>query len=105
VDGNQTRHGYYREKICEFMRTNRPDFEPFIVDQTFDAFIRSLSKDGTFGGNECLVAFSRLYDTKICIHQVIIPRACCRKLRLALSSHSKNTIKLNGSFMRSILFK
>ncbi|CAF2579869.1 unnamed protein product [Rotaria sp. Silwood2] len=73
MDGDQYRHGYYREKICDYMRTNRVDFEPFITDQSFDAFIRSLSKDGTYGGNECLVAFSRLFDAKICIHQLNQP--------------------------------
>ncbi|CAF4862977.1 unnamed protein product [Rotaria sp. Silwood1] len=73
MDGDQHRHGYYREKICDYMRANRTDFEPFIVDQPFDTFIRSLSKDGTYGGNECLVAFSRLFDAKICIHQLNQP--------------------------------
>ncbi|CAF1089394.1 unnamed protein product [Rotaria sordida] len=73
MDGDQHRHSYYREKICDYMRINRADFEPFIVDQPFDAFIRSLSKDGTYGGNECLVAFSRLFDAKICIHQLNQP--------------------------------
>ncbi len=72
LDGDQHRHSYYREQICDFMRNNREDFEPFIVDQSFDAFIRSLSKNGTYGGNECLVAFSRRFNAKICIHQVII---------------------------------
>ena len=70
MDGNQSRHVFYRQQICDFMRYNRTDFEPFIVDQPFDSFLRSLSKDGTYGGNECLVAFSRLYDARICIHQV-----------------------------------
>ncbi|CAF2241926.1 unnamed protein product [Rotaria magnacalcarata] len=73
MDGDQHRHAYYREKICDYMRANRPDFEPFIVDESFDTFIRSLSKDGTFGGNECLVAFSRLFDARICIHQLNQP--------------------------------
>ena len=70
MDGSQQRHGFYREQICDFMRKNREDFEPFIVDQPFDAFMRSLAKDGTYGGNESIVAFSRLYDARICIHQV-----------------------------------
>ena len=70
MDGNQQRHGFYREQICDFMRRNREDFEPFIVDQPFDAFMRSLAQDGTYGGNESVVAFSRLYDARICIHQV-----------------------------------
>ncbi|CAF1274567.1 unnamed protein product [Adineta steineri] len=73
MDGDQHRHASYREKICDYMRNNREDFEPFIVDQTFDAFVRSLSKDGTYGGNECIVAFSRLFDAKICIHQLNQP--------------------------------
>jgi len=70
LDGNQQQHRTYREKICQFMRENREDFEPFIIDQPFDDFLRSMAKDGTYGGNECLVAFSRLYDAKICIHQL-----------------------------------
>lgn len=72
LEGNQHRYAYYREKICDYMHANRADFEPFIVDESFDTFMRSLSKDGTYGGNECLVAFSRLFDARICIHQVII---------------------------------
>ncbi|CAF1175029.1 unnamed protein product [Adineta steineri] len=73
MDGDQHRHASYRKKICDYMDNNREDFEPFIVDQTFDAFVRSLSKDGTYGGNECIVAFSRLFDAKICIHQLNQP--------------------------------
>lgn len=72
MEGNQHRHGYYREQICNFMDKHREDFEPFIVDQPFGTFLRQMSKDGTYGGNECLVAFSRLFDAKICIHQVIL---------------------------------
>lgn len=71
MEGTQHRHKYYRLQICEFIERNRNDFEPFIVDQSFEAFLRSMSKDGTYGGNECLVAFSRLYDARICIHQVM----------------------------------
>lgn len=70
LDGDQHRHSFYREKICEYMMKNREDFEPFIVDQSFDAFMKSLSKDGTYGGNESIVACSRLFDARICIHQV-----------------------------------
>ena len=73
LDGNQQRHRFYREQICQFMHENREDFEPFIIDQPFDTFLKSLGKDGTYGGNECLVAFSRLYDAKICIHQLNQP--------------------------------
>lgn len=70
LDGDQNRHSSYRKQICEYMTKNREDFEPFIVDQSFDAFIKSLSKDGTYGGNESIVACSRLFDARICIHQV-----------------------------------
>ena len=71
MEGDQHKHKQYREQICDYMRTHREYFEPFIVDQSFEAFVKSLSKDGTYGGNECLVAFSRLFDAKICIHQVM----------------------------------
>ena len=56
------------------MRIHHEDFEPFVVDQPFGSFLRSMSKDGTYGGNECIVACSRLFDAKICIHQVIIQK-------------------------------
>ena len=72
MEGNQHRHGHYRKQICDYMRNHRDEFEPFVVDQPFDTFLQSMAKDGTYGGNECLVAFSRLYDAKICIHQVIL---------------------------------
>ncbi len=74
MDGDQHRHADYRKQIYDYMRTHREDFEPFIVDQSFDAFLRSISKDGTYGGNECIVAFSRLFNAKICIHQVMISK-------------------------------
>jgi hypothetical protein len=70
MDGDQNSYPYYRDKICHFIQMNREDFEPFIVDKSFDEFLNILSKDGTYGGNECLVAFSRHFDAKICIHQV-----------------------------------
>jgi len=70
MDGDQNSYSYYRDKICHFIQMNREDFEPFMIDKSFDEFIHILSKDGTYGGNECLVAFSRHFDAKICIHQV-----------------------------------
>jgi hypothetical protein len=42
----------------------------FIVGKSFDEFIHILSKHGTFGGNECLIAFLRHFDAKICTQQV-----------------------------------
>ena len=33
-----------------------------------------LSKDGTYGGNESIVAFSRLYNCCVVIHQPNLPR-------------------------------
>ena len=46
LDGDQARHAYYREQICDFMRTHQEDFRPFIVDQPFNTFMRALSKLG-----------------------------------------------------------
>ncbi|CAF1300266.1 unnamed protein product [Didymodactylos carnosus] len=73
MDGDAGRHAMYREQVCDYILKNRQDFEPFIVDQPFDTYIKSLAKDGTYAGNESIVAFARLHNAKICVHQLQQP--------------------------------
>ena len=93
IDGNESHHLKYRRETCEFMRANREDFELFVVGlvdeldkdkkgktkgvdaklNPFDSYINNLEKSGTYGGNDALVAFSRLYKLEINLHQLEQP--------------------------------
>jgi hypothetical protein len=96
MEGNESNHLRYRKEICDFMRRNRMDYEPFIdalydelnednknkkksketlnnINDKFEAYIKNLEQSSTYGGNDCLVAFSRLYNLEINIHQLEQP--------------------------------
>lgn len=100
MEGNESNHLRYRKEICDFMRKNRIDYEPFIVglydelnednknkkkfketstttnnslNDKFEAYIKNLEQSGIYGGNDCLVTFSRLYNIEINIHQLNQP--------------------------------
>ena len=49
--GSSDRHASLRRDVVDFMRRNRDDFEPFLVDDvSFEKHLNNLSQDGTFGG-------------------------------------------------------
>jgi len=74
LDGNIHEHMLHRQDVVQFMTDNRDDFEPFVEDDiSFDEHIRNLSESGTFGGNDSIVAFSRLHDLTVVIHQLNKP--------------------------------
>ena len=48
------------------MRTHREDFEPFHDEHDpFDHHLELLEQDGTYAGNDVLVAFARSYNVTI----------------------------------------
>ena len=52
----------------------RDDFEPFVEDDiSFDDHVSSLSEQGTFGGNDAIVAWARLHLCTVVIHQLNKP--------------------------------
>ena len=93
IEGNEGNHLLYRKQVCEYMRKNRVDFEPFVVGlveeiehrkrggagnidknlEPFERYINYLEQTGTYGGNDCLVAFSRLQEVDIFLHQIDQP--------------------------------
>ena len=46
LEGNQHNYASYREKCCDFMAENPENFQPFVFDQDYNAYIRSMRKDG-----------------------------------------------------------
>ncbi|OMJ26875.1 OTU domain-containing protein 3 [Smittium culicis] len=66
--GDTSKHGQIRHNVCMFILANKQDFEPFI-DSDFESYVKNMRKDGVFGGNMELVAFSRHYGADIKVYQ------------------------------------
>lgn len=74
IEGDSNRHRHYRDIIMGFIRDHREDFEPFIEDdESFDAYMSRLTKDGEWGGHQELYACSRLLNVSFIIHQFQAP--------------------------------
>ena len=59
-----------RSDVVSYMR-NEPDFAGFVEDDMeFSDYLQRLSKSGTWGGYDCIVAFARLRGVTVFIHQV-----------------------------------
>ena len=109
MNGDESLHEDYRKRVCQYMRQNKDEFEPFvaalIADEeedtnsnnnnnnnehapaktrqatkrlvqelskldAFEKYIRNLEQAGTYADNGCLVAFARLFNVDINIHQL-----------------------------------
>ncbi len=70
--GSSDSHPELRAETAAYIRLNRMDFEPFLVSeqQPFDRHLELLERDGTFGGNDSIVAFSRMRKVTVVIHQL-----------------------------------
>lgn len=69
----QKLHGRLRNETVKYMLKNKEDFEPFFASDeglTFDRHLDLLSEDGTYAGNDAIVAFSRRYEVVVVIHQL-----------------------------------
>ncbi len=103
INGDESLHLDIRKRVCEYMLRNRDQFEPFVAalidesdDETnnkhhskskknqasknntanmdaYELYIKNLEKPGTYADNGVLVAFSRLYNLDINIHQLDQP--------------------------------
>lgn len=94
LEGNVKNHLYYRQETAKYMMTNRRDFEPFLEDDcSFEDYIRKLQKEGTYAGNDAIVAFARRFDVNVIIHQVcaplwIIEGGCCHAPELHIAYYN-----------------
>ena len=63
-----------KHPVSNFFLVFRDDFEPFVEDDiSFDDHLSSLSEQGTFGGNDAIVAWARLHQCTVVIHQLNKP--------------------------------
>ncbi|VDN06782.1 unnamed protein product [Thelazia callipaeda] len=70
LDGHIGNHLKHRLDTVRYMVNHRDHFEPFI-DVPFD--LNDLSRPGTYAGQDALVAFARLHEVNIIIHQLNRP--------------------------------
>ena len=76
MDGHEKNHERFRAEVVDFMRQNRQDFEPFIENnETFDDYTARILRGGHqgWGGEQELMAFARLYNVNIVLHQLNHP--------------------------------
>lgn len=74
LDGTPNTHQKHRQDVVAYMRQHRSDFEPFVEDDVpFDRHLSNLAELGTYGGNDCIVAFARLHQVIVVIHQLNAP--------------------------------
>ncbi|XP_051029522.1 OTU domain-containing protein 3 isoform X2 [Phodopus roborovskii] len=74
LEGHSRNHLKHRQETVDFMIRQREDFEPFVEDDIpFEKHVASLSKPGTFAGNDAIVAFARRHQLNVVIHQLNAP--------------------------------
>ncbi|XP_055340888.1 uncharacterized protein LOC129589971 [Paramacrobiotus metropolitanus] len=72
LEGNENNHRHYRTNIVEHITKHKEQYDTFHEleeEKNFDIRLKKLSKNGTFGGQECLVAFARAYNRLVFVHQ------------------------------------
>eukprot|EP00794_Sanderia_malayensis_P005159 gene5159-5811_t len=75
LEGDHSNHATHRQQTVQYMRVNKHDFEPFhLEEKPFLEYLEELGKDGTFAGNDAIVAFARNNNLDIIIHQYNSPR-------------------------------
>ncbi|CAG5128180.1 unnamed protein product, partial [Candidula unifasciata] len=71
LEGHCRNHFRHRTEVVNYMRTHRHDFEPFVEDDmSFDEHVQTLQKLGTHAGNDAIVAFAKLHNVHVVIHQL-----------------------------------
>lgn len=98
INGDESLHLDIRRRVCEYMLRNRDEFEPFVAAlledsdddssnkksnkkqqqanknmDAYEMYIKNLEKSGTYADNGVLVAFARLYNYDLNIHQLDLP--------------------------------
>lgn len=74
LEGHTRNHLKYRFETVQYMKEHRSDFEPFVEDEVpFDQHLHNLGQPGTYAGNDAIVAFAKLHELVIVIHQLNTP--------------------------------
>lgn len=67
--GSERDHAALRAEVCKYIADNVDHFESFMDNETVEAHVAQMRKNGTYGGNIELVAFARLKKVDIKVYQ------------------------------------
>ncbi|KAI9236663.1 MAG: hypothetical protein BYD32DRAFT_418207 [Podila humilis] len=67
--GSERDHAALRAEVCKYIADNADHFESFMDNETVEAHVAQMRKNGTYGGNIELVAFARLKKVDIKVYQ------------------------------------
>ncbi|KAF9903195.1 hypothetical protein EC991_004103 [Linnemannia zychae] len=67
--GTERDHPSLRAEVCQYIEDHGEHFKLFLDDETVEAHVGKMRKNGTYGGNIELVAFARMKKVDIKVYQ------------------------------------
>ncbi|KAG0200941.1 hypothetical protein BGX28_006116 [Mortierella sp. GBA30] len=67
--GNEREHSALRAEVCGYVEDHAEHFKSFLDNETVEAHVAKMRKNGTYGGNIELVAFARMKRVDIKVYQ------------------------------------
>lgn len=108
LEGSETNHEYYRELACEYIEENK-DFLKFFIedDKSFEDYVTSMRKSGTWGGNLELYSLSMSLNVNFYIFLLdrplyIVKNHDVPKRNIFLSYHNGehyNSVRMKDDFI------
>jgi len=98
-NGDDKMHGKHRKDVVQYMQQHKDDFAPFLDETvTFEKYLEHLSSNGIYGGNDSIVAFARLHNLNIVIHQLNSPTFCINGIDDNNHANAKHEIVLHLAY-------
>ncbi|KAK3828146.1 MAG: hypothetical protein J3Q66DRAFT_276274 [Benniella sp.] len=67
--GSESHHATLRGEVCQYIEDHEEHFKFFLDDETVEAHVAKMRRNGTYGGNIELVAFARMKRVDIKVYQ------------------------------------
>ncbi|KAG0054997.1 hypothetical protein BGZ83_009872 [Gryganskiella cystojenkinii] len=67
--GTDKDHAILRQEVCSYIEQNADHFVAFLDNETVEAHVAQMRKNGTYGGNIELVAFARMKRIDVRVYQ------------------------------------
>ncbi|KAG0000225.1 hypothetical protein BGZ80_009588 [Entomortierella chlamydospora] len=67
--GSESNHNSLRAEVCQYIEQHADHFSSFLDNETVEAHVSKMRKNGTYGGNIELVAFARMKRVDIKVYQ------------------------------------
>lgn len=88
--GNDQQQKEIRQRVVKHLQDNLDEFSPFLLED-FEAYCNKMNRDGVWGGNLELVAFSHCYAVTVVVHQFNMPR-------FEIASPTNNAMRINITY-------